>query len=149
MAMNVPERTQQVPRLFFDKAFDKIGVSQECSDYIEVEFPEEKNALEYFSTISICPLVVPVFVFSSSSHLCFCSLNKPYQANCTSFYLKGKEIFLGMTNMLTTGGLIKQQSVLTTLITFIRKQFCFKGGGFFSLKYTFQIARVRHSNHGL
>lgn len=146
MAMNMPEKTQQVPRLFFDKAFGKIRVSKECFYYIEAEFSKEKNALEYFSTIFACPLVVPVFVFSSSL-LCFCSLNKPYQASCTSLSVKGKEIHLGMTDTLTIGVLIKQQSVLTTLITFPRKQFRLKGGGFFSLKYTFQIALVRLSNH--
>lgn len=104
--------------LFFDKAFGKISVSQECFDYIEAEFSKEKNALEYFSTIFACPLVVPVF---GSSLLCFCSLNKLYQASCTCLSVKGKEIHLGMTDMLTIGVLIKQQSVLTTLIAFPRK----------------------------
>jgi len=87
--------------MFSDKALDKINVSQECFDYIEVVFSKEKNALKYFSTISICPLVVPVFVFSSSSLLCFCSLNRPYQDNCTPLSVRSKEIYLAMTDMVT------------------------------------------------
>lgn len=117
--------------MFFDKELDKISVSQECFDYIEVEFSKEKHALAYFSTIFICPRVVFVFIFSFSSVLCFCSLNRPYQDNCTRLSVKGKEIYLGMTDMVTIGVLIKQQSVLTVLITFIRKHFYSKGGVFF------------------
>lgn len=123
--------------MFFDKELDKISVSQECFDYIEVEFSKEKHALAYFSTIFICPRVVFVFIFSFSSVLCFCSLNRPYQDNCTRLSVKGKEIYLGMTDMVTIGVLIKQQSVLTVLITFIRKHFYSKGGGFFSTEIHF------------
>lgn len=135
--------------MFFNKALDKISVSQECFDCIKVEFSKEKNALEYFSIFSTCPLVVPVFGFSPSSLLCFCSLNRLYQDNCRHLSVKSKEIYLGMTDMVAVGVLIKQQSVLTALITFIRKHFYSKGGGFFSLKYTFQIAPIILSNHHL
>lgn len=72
--------------MFFNKALDKISVSQEWFDYTKVEFSKEKK-------ISVCPLVVPVFVFSSSSLLCFCSLNRPYQDNCTHLSVKGKGIW--------------------------------------------------------
>lgn len=59
-------------------------------------------------------------------------------------FFKDKIIYLGVIDMVKIGVLTKQQSVLTTLTTSIRKSFCSERA-----IYAFQIASIILSNHHL
>lgn len=109
--------------MFFNKALDKINVSQEWFDYTKVEFSKEKN--HFCLPISCSCLRLQLFFTPL-----FLQSKQAVSGQLHTFVCQGQGN-MGMTDTMTIRVLIKQQSVLIAFITFIRKCFYSKGGGLF------------------